>query len=178
MLAPSCPRCERSKPSGADGARQPLELGVFERHPDGVLRLRAVRGTEGDAPDFLCTCANPAAVSLLGGSALHGEALSRLQPAFAQGATRAALAETLRTGEPYRGELPLSPSGSFVLVTALKDEDGLLLFAQRRVQTGGSAGLDAETLERQQLANRLRESEERSSRPSARRIRRLPGART
>jgi PAS domain S-box-containing protein len=120
---------------------EPLDLAVLDRHPDGVLRLLAVRAADGTLRDFACTYANAAAASLLARPDLAGKTLSQGLPAFERGHLLGAFAEAVRSGEPCRREIELLSAGPALEITALKDGDGLLVFLARRRSERASADI-------------------------------------
>ncbi|MDI1475592.1 PAS domain-containing protein [Polyangium sp. y55x31] len=108
----------------------PFDPTLFDCHPDGVMRLRAVRDETGAPSDFEWSYLNAAASRALSRSDLVGKTMGREVPAFRENGLYAALETTNRSGEPCSFDLP-----SFTL-TGLKDGDGVFVFLRRKEEIG------------------------------------------
>lgn len=123
----------------------PFDPTVFDRHPDGVMRLRAVRDGAGAPSDFEWSYLNAAASRALSRSDLVGKTMGREVPAFLENGLYAALEATNRSGEPCSFDLP-----SFIL-TGLKDGDGVFVFLRRKDEIRTDGPEHAELPDRKRL---------------------------
>ncbi|MDC3957070.1 hybrid sensor histidine kinase/response regulator [Polyangium jinanense] len=123
----------------------PFDPTNFDRHPDGVMRLRAVRDEAGVPSDFEWSYLNAAASRALSRSDLIGKTLGREIPTSLENGLYAALEATNRSGEPCSFDHP-----SFTL-TGLKDGDGVFVFLQRKKKTRADDLVHADLADRKRL---------------------------
>lgn len=91
---------ERERMFAALRENEALVRGIVEHSPNGILRLRPKRGTDGDVRDFDCVFANPAAAAQIGRSQsdLVGRPFKGAVHPYTAGLFQA-FREVVRTGE-------------------------------------------------------------------------------